>query len=117
MDFFRTVNNASDGLLPLLPFAPKRRNVLETKQTEGIAIGIDFGTSYSRVAFVNDTGELVIIPDERGVTQMPSITAFNDRGCLIGEAVNWQMANNPADLKRLIGRKIQDPILQNDIKR
>jgi molecular chaperone DnaK len=82
-------------------------------------IGIDLGTTNSCVA-VMDGGEAKVIENSEGVRTTPSIVAFTDSGeRLVGQAAKRQGVTNPLktlySVKRLIGRRFDDPMVQKEI--
>ena len=86
---------------------------------EELAIGIDFGTTFSCAAVLRN-GEVEIIPNEIGENLTPSIVSFVDGGVLVGEQTYNHLIKNPKkaiySIKRLIGREFKDKEVQQDIK-
>jgi len=85
------------------------------------AIGIDLGTTFS-VAAVIEGGEPKIIPSAEGGNLVPSMVSIGKGGeRLVGELAKRQAIVNPENtifsIKRLIGRKFKNRIVQEDMKR
>ena len=82
-------------------------------------IGIDLGTTNSCVAVMNGDRPKVIENSE-GARTTPSVVAFTDDGDgLVGQAAKRQAVTNPQNtlfaIKRLIGRRYDDEVVQKDI--
>ncbi|MFA7587991.1 MAG: molecular chaperone DnaK, partial [Novosphingobium sp.] len=83
-------------------------------------IGIDLGTTNSCVA-VMDGGKPKVIENAEGARTTPSIVAFTKDGeRLIGQPAKRQAVTNPDNtifaVKRLIGRRYDDPMTQKDME-
>ncbi len=83
-------------------------------------IGIDLGTTNSCVAVV-DGGDARVVENAEGDRTTPSIVAYSDKGeVLVGQSAKRQAVTNPDHtlfaVKRLIGRKYDDEVVQRDIK-
>ncbi|MEA2904400.1 MAG: molecular chaperone DnaK [Alphaproteobacteria bacterium] len=82
------------------------------------AIGIDLGTTNSCVA-VMEGNKAKVIENAEGARTTPSMVAFTDTGeVLVGQTAKRQSITNPENtvfaIKRLIGRRYDDPITQKD---
>ena len=83
-------------------------------------IGIDLGTTFSAVA-VMEAGEPVIISNAEGGRITPSVVAVSKTGeRLVGQVAKRQAVVNPENtifsVKRLMGRKFDEPSVEYDRK-
>jgi len=87
----------------------------------GKIIGIDLGTTNS-VAAVMEGGEPTVIPSAEGSRLFPSIVAVNPKTGerLVGQVAKRQAVINPQNtiysVKRFMGRKFDDPVVQRAVK-
>ncbi|HWL61685.1 MAG TPA: molecular chaperone DnaK [Steroidobacteraceae bacterium] len=82
-------------------------------------IGIDLGTTNSCVA-VMEAGKPRVIENSEGDRTTPSIVAFTkDNEVVVGQSAKRQAVTNPKNtlfaVKRLIGRKFKDDVVQKDV--
>ncbi len=82
-------------------------------------IGIDLGTTNSCVAIM-EGGKPRVIENSEGDRTTPSIVAFTkDDEVLVGQSAKRQAVTNPHNtmfaVKRLIGRRFQDDVVQRDV--
>jgi molecular chaperone DnaK len=86
----------------------------------GKVIGIDLGTTNSCVA-VMEGDKPKVIENSEGDRTTPSIVAFSkDDQVLVGQSAKRQAVTNPSNtlfaIKRLIGRRFDDDVVQRDIR-
>ena len=82
-------------------------------------IGIDLGTTNSCVAIM-DGSQPRIIENAEGARTTPSIVAYTENERLVGQAAKRQAVTNATNtvfaVKRLIGRRHDDPVILKDQK-
>lgn len=82
-------------------------------------IGIDLGTTNSCVAIM-DGSQPRVIENSEGARTTPSIVAFTESERLVGQAAKRQAVTNASNtifaVKRLIGRRFDDPVILKDQK-
>ena len=82
-------------------------------------IGIDLGTTNSCVAIM-DGAQPRVIENSEGARTTPSIVGFTENERLVGQAAKRQAVTNPSNtifaVKRLIGRRHDDPAILKDMK-
>ena len=86
----------------------------------GKIIGIDLGTTNSCVSIL-ENGSVKVIENAEGARTTPSIVAYaNDGEILVGQSAKRQAVTNPHNtlfaVKRLIGRRFEEDVVQKDIK-
>jgi molecular chaperone DnaK len=86
----------------------------------GKIIGIDLGTTNSCVSGL-ESGKPRVIENAEGGRTTPSIVAYaDDDEILVGQSAKRQAVTNPTNtlyaVKRLIGRRFEDDVVQKDIK-
>jgi len=86
----------------------------------GKIIGIDLGTTNSCVSLL-EGDKAKVIENAEGDRTTPSIVAYtDDNEILVGQSAKRQAVTNPNNtvfaVKRLIGRRFQDDVVQKDIK-
>jgi molecular chaperone DnaK len=81
-------------------------------------IGIDLGTTNSCVAIMEGT-QARVIENSEGARTTPSVVAFTDEEMLVGQAAKRQAVTNSENtifaVKRLIGRRFDDPVTKKDM--
>lgn len=88
--------------------------------TEEPAVGIDLGTTFSRVAVFRNDGQVEIFRNDFGSRATPSSVGFTERERHIGDAAINNMELNPTNtvnhFKRLIGCYFDNTAIQRDMK-
>jgi len=89
--------------------------------SKNVTIGIDLGTTNSCVAILEAGNVVKVIENSEGDRTTPSVVAYADDGQkLVGQSARRQAITNPRNtlyaIKRLIGRKFKDDVVQRDIK-
>ena len=72
-------------------------------------IGIDLGTTYSSVAFVNQHGQPEIIPNREGERITPSVVLFDGDDPIIGSMAKRSAVAAPLNICQFVKRQMGDP--------
>ena len=91
-------------------------------EDEGPVIGIDLGTTFSCVAvYDSETQRVKVLPNSVGELTTPSWVAFTQNGRVVGQPAKQQASMNASntiyDVKRFIGRSLDDPVTREEAKR
>lgn len=73
-----------------------------------IILGIDLGTTYSAVAYVDEHGEARIIPNDQSQIITPSVVYFNsaENNILVGQSAKDQIGIDPANVVSFVKREM-----------
>ncbi len=93
----------------------------EKEKATGPIVGIDLGTTNSCAAILKG-GDPEVIPNREGTRTTPSVVAFQENGeILVGLLAKRQAITNAENtifgIKRLMGRKYDDPVVQEWMKK
>ena len=72
--------------------------------------GIDLGTTYSCVAYVNDVGKTEVVPNSDGDLTTPSVVYFEDsQNVVVGKAAKEELKTSPERVISLVKRSMGEP--------
>lgn len=72
-------------------------------------IGIDLGTTFSAVAFINESGKPEIIPNRDGERIMPSVVFFEDGSPIVGVTAKSSSIMEPLNVVQFVKRQMGNP--------
>ena len=75
----------------------------------GKVIGIDLGTTFSAVAFVNQHGQPEIIANREGENITPSVVLFDGEAPIAGSIAKRSAAASPLNVAQFVKRQMGDP--------
>jgi molecular chaperone DnaK len=73
---------------------------------DNIAVGIDLGTTFSAIAYVNDLGQPEIIPNSEGDRITPSVILFEDSDIIVGNYAKQAAMIYPEQVAEFVKRQI-----------
>ena len=98
-----------------------KKKMKNDEESSSSFIGVDLGTTTSCVALMNDNKKIEILEDrEDGSRFIPSVVCFINEAIYVGNsAINIEGYSKSKiyESKRLIGHKLNDKIIEEDIKR
>ncbi len=72
--------------------------------------GIDLGTTYSCIAYVNDVGKAEVVPNSDGDLTTPSVVYFeSSQSVVVGKTAKDELAVNPDPVITLVKRHMGEP--------
>ena len=83
---------------------------MSTNDKHNPVFGIDLGTTYSCIAYVNDAGKTEVIPNADGDLTTPSVVYFeDDKNVVVGETAKEVLSTSPDRVISLVKRKMGHP--------
>jgi len=79
------------------------------ESAEGRAVGIDLGTTLSKLAYVDQGGRPVLVPNAEGELLTPSVVAFTKASVLVGRDALREVLANPARSVMHVKRQMGNP--------
>ncbi len=79
------------------------------------AVGIDLGTTYSAVGWVNETGHSALVPNSDGEMLTPSVVLFEDHGIVVGKEAKKVAVLYPDRVASCVKRDMGKPIYARPI--
>jgi molecular chaperone DnaK len=76
---------------------------------EGRVVGIDLGTTLSKLAYVDESGRPVLVPNAEGELLTPSVVAFTKSAILVGKDARREALANPARAVLHVKRQMGNP--------
>lgn len=70
----------------------------------GKYIGIDLGTTFSCMAYINEEGQPVVIPNGEGKNTTPSTVLFDGTSTIVGEEAKNQSIIDPQNFEQFVKR-------------
>ena len=81
------------------------------------AVGIDLGTTYSAMAWVNETGHSALVPNDEGDLLTPSVVLFDDAGVVVGKEAKKVAILYPDRVAACVKRDMGRPVYSKPIGR
>ena len=99
----------------------KKREEKNDEKSSSSFIGVDLGTTTSCVGIMNDNNKIEILQNRgNGSRLIPSVVCFTNETIYVGDSainIGGYSKSKIYESKRLIGHKLDDKIIQEDIKR
>ncbi|MGI8547226.1 MAG: Hsp70 family protein [Gemmatimonadaceae bacterium] len=78
-------------------------------------VGIDLGTTFSCIAYVDARGQPRVIPSETGADTTPSVIAFDGRRACVGQSAVMMKSSAPTLVREFIKRDMGKPVEASDL--